>query len=259
MEKEIEKILKFIKEYVGSAHSKGVILGMSGGKDSLICAKLCTEALGKDKVVGIIMPNGQMKDKNIAVETCKFLGIKHFNLDINDIYNRYIQLIKPVLSSEKVDLSTVTTFNLPPRLRMACLYAIAGSLNYLVVNTSNLSEKEVGYTTKWGDNVGDFGPLVNYTKTEVVQIGLALGLPKDLVLKVPDDGLSGKTDEDKLGFSYEELDNYIRNGKKGDKFDKIYKMHSTSEHKRIGVVTLPNDKKNYFDIKEKDIDEEREN
>ena len=141
---QIKEIEKFISDYVNSAHSKGVVLGMSGGKDSLICAKLCSNALGKDKVVGIIMPNGEMKDINIAIESCKLLGIRYYNLNINDLYNIYLQLIKPVLKDQSVDISSVTTINLPPRLRAICLYALAGSLNYLVVNTSNLSEKEVG-------------------------------------------------------------------------------------------------------------------
>ena len=254
---QIKEIEKFISDHVNSAHSKGVVLGMSGGKDSLICAKLCSNALGKDKVVGMIMPNGEMKDINIAIESCKLLGIRYYNLNINDLYNIYLQLIKPVLKDQSVDISSVTTINLPPRLRTICLYALAGSLNYLVVNTSNLSEKEVGYTTKWGDNIGDFAPLVNFTKNEVVQIGLELGLPRNLVIKTPDDGLSGKSDEEKLGFSYDELDKYIREGKKGTNFEKINKMHMLSQHKRIGVVPFKNNLPNYFDIDQFDMNDEK--
>ena len=147
----------------------------------------------------------------------------------------------------------MTTFNVPPRLRMVTLYSIAGSLGYLVANTSNLSEGMVGYTTKWGDNVGDFGPLANFTKEEVCEIGILLGLPDRLVNKIPDDGLSGQSDEEKLGFSYAELDNFIRHGKKGEKFDKISHMHKISQHKRIGVVKYENDLKNYFDEDERDV------
>ncbi len=250
---EIENIKKWIKDYIKSAHANGVILGMSGGKDSLITAKLCIDALGKDKVVGVIMPNGEMKDNKVAVESCELLGIRYYNININSLYTNMIDNITPILKKEDKPLSTVTTFNIPPRLRMVTLYSIAGSLGYLVANTSNLSEGMVGYTTKWGDNVGDFSVLANYTKEEVCQLGLMLGLPEHLVNKVPDDGLTGKTDEDKLGFSYKELDEYIRTGKKGNKFDTISKMHRLSEHKRVGVAKYPNETKNYFNEEELDV------
>ncbi len=243
---EIENIKAWISNYIKSAHSNGVILGMSGGKDSLITAKLCVDALGSDKVLGVIMPNGEMKDCQVAIDTCKLLGIRYYNIDINNLYSAMIDNIMPILKKEDKPLSTVTTFNIPPRFRMVTLYSIAGSMGYLVANTSNLSESMVGYTTKWGDNVGDFAVLANYTKEEVCQIGLLLGLPENLVNKVPDDGLTGKTDEDKLGFSYQELDNFIRNGKKGEKYDIISKMHALSEHKRVGVAKYPYNDKNYF-------------
>ena len=133
---------------------------------------------------------------------------------------------------------------------MTTLYSIAGSLNYLVANTSNLSEASVGYTTKWGDNIGDFAPIANFTKTEVCEIGKLLNLPKDLVYKTPSDGLSGKTDEDKLGFSYAELDEFIRTGKKGKRFDIINKKHKLSEHKRLGTIKFTYKKQNYFDMED---------
>lgn len=252
MLKQIENIKNFINNYLQQSGAKGVVLGMSGGKDSLICAKLCVDALGVNKVLGVIMPNGKMKDKDIAVKSCKYLGIKYYDLNIKKIYDKYLKLLTSILFDKKEKLSSVTTINLPPRLRMVCLYAIAGNLNYLVVNTSNLSEREVGYTTKWGDNVGDFAPLIDFTKSEVVDIGLILGLPKEWVIKVPDDGLSGQTDEDKMGFSYEELDNYIRNGKKGKNFAKILKMHNNSTHKRMGVIGYRSSLKNYFDTNDSD-------
>ena len=148
---QIKEIEKFISDHVNSAHSKGVVLGMSGGKDSLICAKLCSNALGKDKVVGMIMPNGEMKDINIAIESCKLLGIRYYNLNINDLYNIYLQLIKPVLKDQSVDISSVTTINLPPRLRTICLYALAGSLNYLVVNTSKFETSTVDNIIEYVD------------------------------------------------------------------------------------------------------------
>lgn len=245
---DIEKIKSWIKNYVyDEAHAKGVILGISGGKDSLVTAKLCIDSIGKENVLGVIMPNGNMKDIDIAKRSCDVLGIRYYIVDINNVYNNILNNISPILENENKDLSTVTTFNIPPRLRMVTLYAIAGSLGYLVANTSNLSEGMVGYTTKWGDNVGDFSPIANFTKEEVCEIGILLGLPSDLVNKVPEDGLSGQSDEDKLGFSYLSLGNYIRKGIKDDSFDKIEKMHKISNHKRVGVAKYKNNLKNYFE------------
>ncbi len=251
--REIENIKNYIKDYLKEAHAKGVVLGMSGGKDSLVTAKLCADAIGKENVIGIIMPNGEMKDCSVAKESCDIIGIRYYEVNIGNIYGNVIDSTTPILKKEGKPLSTVTTFNVPPRLRMVTLYSIAGSLGYLVANTSNLSEGMVGYTTKWGDNVGDFGPLANFTKEEVCEIGILLGLPDRLVNKTPDDGLSGQSDEEKLGFSYAELDNFIRHGKKGEKFDKISHMHKISQHKRIGVVKYENDLKNYFDEDERDV------
>lgn len=251
--REIENIKNYIKDYLKEANAKGVVLGMSGGKDSLVTAKLCADAIGKENVIGIIMPNGEMKDCSVAKESCDIIGIRYYEVNIGNIYGNVIDSTTPILKKEGKPLSTVTTFNVPPRLRMVTLYSIAGSLGYLVANTSNLSEGMVGYTTKWGDNVGDFGPLANFTKEEVCEIGILLGLPDRLVNKIPDDGLSGQSDEEKLGFSYAELDNFIRHGKKGEKFDKISHMHKISQHKRIGVVKYENDLKNYFDEDERDV------
>ena len=251
--REIENIKNYIKDYLKEAHANGVVLGMSGGKDSLVTAKLCADAIGKENVIGIIMPNGEMKDCSVAKESCDIIGIRYYEVNIGNIYGNVIDSTTPILKKEGKPLSTVTTFNVPPRLRMVTLYSIAGSLGYLVANTSNLSEGMVGYTTKWGDNVGDFGPLANFTQEEVCEIGILLGLPDRLVNKTPDDGLSGQSDEEKLGFSYAELDNFIRHGKKGEKFDKISHMHKISQHKRIGVVKYENDLKNYFDEDERDV------
>ena len=242
----IEDLKNWIKEYVKSAYANGVVLGMSGGKDSLVVAKLCADALGSEKVFGVIMPNGPMLDKNDAVKTCELLGIKWTVLDISSGYNSVLENVKLALNTQ--NLSEITTINTAPRIRMTTLYAIAGTLNYLVANTSNLSEASVGYTTKWGDNIGDFAPLANFTKTEVCEIGLMLNLPDELVNKIPSDGLSGKSDEDKLGFTYQELDTFIRTGKKGEKFDVIERKHKTSNHKRIGAVKFEYNKKNYFNI-----------
>lgn len=244
--KTMINVIEWIKGYVKSAYADGVVIGMSGGKDSLVVAKLCTVALGNDKVFGVIMPNGEMKDISDALETCKLLEIPHTVVNINNSYNAVLESIGESLKSQGKAMTDVTTINTAPRLRMTTLYAIAGSLNYLVANTSNLSEASVGYTTKWGDNVGDFSPIANFTKSEVCELGSMLGLPDKLVNKVPSDGLSGQSDEDKLGFSYAELDRFIRYGEKGKNFQTILKKHKTSGHKREGVVKYNYNEKNYF-------------
>ena len=249
-EKTIKELISWIKNYVESAKANGVVLGMSGGKDSLVVAGLCVKALGKENVFGVIMPNGKMKDKEDATNTCNYLGINYTIIDIEKPYNAILNKTKKALKLFNKNLNDISTINTAPRIRMTTLYSIAGSLNYLVANTSNLSEASVGYTTKWGDNIGDFAPIANFTKTEVCEIGKLLNLPKDLVYKTPSDGLSGKTDEDKLGFSYAELDEFIRTGKKGKRFDIINKKHKLSEHKRLGTIKFTYKKQNYFDMED---------
>ena len=247
--KVVDDIVEWIINYIKKSNTNGVVIGMSGGKDSFVCAKLCVNAVGKDNVLGVIMPNGEMKDISDAVDSCEYLGIPYVVVPITDAYNSIIQGIAPALEKCKKQLNSVSTQNTPPRLRMATLYAIAGSLGYLVANTSNLSEKMVGYTTKWGDNVGDFAPLVNFTKTEVCELGIKLGLPHNLVYKTPSDGLSGMSDEQKLGFSYDELDEYIRNGKKGEHFDKIERAHKVCYHKRNPIISYDSHLPNSFEEK----------
>lgn len=244
---EVNNVIQWIKDYFNkNPFFKGVVIGMSGGKDSLVTASLCINALGANRVFGVILPNGKMIDKNDAQRTCEFLGIKYKEIDISKTYNSIIENVEPIIKESGAGLSTVTTFNTPPRIRMTYLYAIAGSLGYLVANTSNLSEAMVGYTTKWGDNVGDFAPLANFTKNEVCEIGLLLGLPRDLVLKAPSDGLSGKTDEDNMGITYGELEEYIRDGVVGANFEKIKKLHQNSKHKRDGAIKFDSKRKNHF-------------
>ncbi len=239
------EIVKFIKDYVENAGAKGVVLGMSGGKDSFIVAALAVEAIGADNVFGIIMPNGKQKDINDAIFECEYLKIKYDIANIENLYNETVSLTKTALKTE--ELSKITTLNIAPRLRMNLLYAVAGTLGYLVANTSNLSERMVGYSTKWGDSVGDFAPLLSLTKTEVQELGDVLGLPEELVYKKPADGLTGSTDEDVLGFTYAELDDYIRDGKKGENFDAIMKMHKNSGHKRKPIKAFECGRKNYFE------------
>lgn len=182
------------------------VLGISGGKDSSIAAALCVEALGKDRVIGVLMPNGEQSDIDMAKLLVEHLGIKHYIINIKDA-------VDGVINSIPFELSEQSRINLPPRIRMSTLYAVSQSHNGRVVNTCNLSEDWVGYSTRYGDSVGDFSPCSNITVHEMKEIGRLTGLPDVLIDKKPSDGLCGKTDEDNLGFTYEELDTYIRTGK----------------------------------------------
>lgn len=184
------------------------VLGISGGKDSTVAAALCVAALGKERVVGVMMPNGIQADIDDSRRICAFLGIKTYEINIATSYEALLTEMK----ARGVELSEQTLINLAPRLRMSTVYAVSQSENGRVVNTCNLSEDWVGYSTRYGDSVGDFSPLSHLTVQEVKAIGKELGLPHELVEKTPSDGLVGKSDEDNLGFSYAELDRYIRTG-----------------------------------------------
>ena len=199
------------------------VVGISGGTDSSVVAALCVEALGKDRVIGILMPNGEQSDINDAKKLVEFLDILYFEINNNDA----VLGVLNNLPFNAYDVSDQTIINLPPRIRMTTLYAMSQSMNGRVANTCNLSEDWIGYSTRYGDSVGDFSPLSNLTKTEVKQIGRALGLPDDLVDKIPSDGLCGKTDEDNFGFTYDVLDRYIRTGEIEDDQikEKIDAMH----------------------------------
>lgn len=205
-------LIEWIKDwFLHNGPNCNAVIGISGGKDSTIAAKLCVEALGADRVIGILMPNGEQKDIDYSYKVCETLGIKYFVHNI-----RYtVDAVKDGMLASKVSISEQTAVNLPARIRMSTLYAYSQSLNGRVVNTCNLSEEMVGYSTRWGDSVGDFSPLGNLTVTEVLEIGDYLGLPKELVHKTPIDGLNVKedgsyvTDEDNLGVTYAEIDSYI--------------------------------------------------
>lgn len=199
------------------------VVGISGGKDSSIVAALCVEALGKDRVIGVLMPCGEQADIDMAKLLVNTLGIKHYIINIKDA-------VDGITNSIPFELSTQSKTNLPPRIRMSTLYAVSQSHNGRVANTCNLSEDWVGYSTRYGDSVGDFRPCSNLTVDEMKQIGRLIGLPSELVDKVPTDGLCGKTDEDNLGFTYAELDRYIRTGEIEDaekkvKIDRLHRIN----------------------------------
>lgn len=202
--------VKWIREFF-EENGKGcnAVVGISGGKDSSIVAALCVEALGKDRVIGVLMPCGEQHDIDMAKLLVSHLGIKHYIVNIKDA-------VEGLSKAIPFELSDQSKVNLPPRVRMTTLYAVAQSHNGRVANTCNLSEDWVGYSTRYGDNAGDFSPCSHLTVAEMKQIGRVLGLPDVLVDKVPIDGLCGKTDEENLGFTYAQLDRYIRTGEIDD-------------------------------------------
>ena len=199
------------------------VVGISGGKDSSVVAALCAEALGTDRVIGVLMPNGEQPDIDMAKLLVRHLGIRNYIINIKDAVDGLTKNIPFELSKQSRE-------NLPPRIRMSTLYAISQSNNGRVANTCNLSEDWVGYSTRYGDSAGDFSPCSNLTVQEVKAIGRLLGLPSQLVDKAPSDGLCGKTDEDNLGFTYAELDRYIREGviEDPEKKENIDRRHRTN-------------------------------
>ena len=206
-----DKCVQWIRDFFDkNGKDCNAVVGISGGKDSSVVAALCVEALGKDRVIGVLMPNHIQDDIQFSHMLCEHLGIKNYTVDvglaIDDLLNNIHHRVTDV------EVSNQTKINLPARIRMATLYAISQSVNGRVANTCNLSEDWVGYATRYGDAAGDFSPLSQLTVTEVKEIGRVLGLPAELVDKTPTDGLCGKTDEDNLGFTYEVLDRYIRTG-----------------------------------------------
>lgn len=202
----IEWIRKFFEE---NGPGCNAVIGISGGKDSSIVAALCVEALGKERVIGVLMPNGVQADIDMAQLLVNHLGIKHYVINVKDA-------VDGVKNSLPFEASAQTLTNIPPRIRMTTLYAVAQSHNGRVANTCNLSEDWVGYSTRYGDQAGDFSPCSFLTVDEMKQIGRLCGLPDVLIDKVPIDGLCGKTDEDNLGFTYAVLDRYIRTGEIDD-------------------------------------------
>ncbi len=227
--KECENIIKWISDYFkNQPGAKGAIIGISGGKDSSIVATLLVKALGKERVFGVLMPNGIQKDIADSLRVVDILGISHKIVNIEKAYNGLLEGIS------EDNLSVDAKINIPPRLRMTTLYAIGSSMHYRVCGTGNKSEGFVGYTTKWGDNAYDFNPIGDLTTEEVIALGDILGLPYELVHKTPSDGLSGKSDEEKLGFTYKQINDYIEKGSSGDieTDTKIRLKHEFNKHKR---------------------------
>lgn len=236
LSKELPKLIKWVRETVGGAR---VIIGVSGGKDSSVVAALCVKALGHDRVFGVLMPQNEQSDIDKSYLLVNHLGIEHTVINIGKTYDT---LTDEILSKVNFEPTLAYTSNTPARIRMMTLYGVAALLgNCRVVNTCNLSEDYVGYSTKFGDAAGDFSPLSKFTATEVVELGDLLGLPYELSHKVPTDGMCGLTDEDRFGFTYKMLDDYLRGEAMPPQeiIDKIESMHRASLHKLLPMPVYP--------------------
>lgn len=252
-----EKYLDELKIKVTELGIRGAIIGLSGGKDSNIVAKLMVDILGAENVIGVMIPNNSENDA-MAIEISNYLGINTLSVDIgiafNSIYNNVnYALSHPAIINQNIaprfldqnihppynpnaKISLDAKINLAPRLRMSVLYAVAQSMGngWRVIGTTNKSENYIGWLTKWGDGGVDFEPIISLSVTDLHELGDYIGLPKKFVYRVPVDGLTPKTDEERFGFSYEQLDHYMETGSSGDDAidEKIQKMHRYSEHKR---------------------------
>lgn len=232
VEKTTAELIQWVKDYfeaTATPETKAVI-GISGGKDSSVAAAVCVKALGKERVLGVLMPKGVQADIDCSQLLVETLGIQHYTVNIGSTVDAFTKELE-----SHMPMNNQAIINTPPRIRMTTLYAVAACVGGRVVNTCNLSEDWVGYSTKHGDAAGDFSPLSMLTVTEILQIGDYLGLPESLVHKVPIDGLCGKTDEENLGFTYAELDRYIRGltdlSDKPELKEKIDRMHRNNLHK----------------------------
>lgn len=242
--KTTENIVKWIADwFLQNGPDCNAVIGISGGKDSSVVAALCAKALGPQRVVGLLMPNGIQDDIDMARLLVEHVGIRNFTVNIGATFGELKQEILKNFEEEGkgVIFSDQSQINLPARLRMSALYALSQSLNGRVANTCNLSEDWVGYSTRYGDAAGDFSPLGNLTVGEILEVGRSLGLPDVLVDKLPADGLSGQSDEERLGFSYAVLDRYIRTGKIEDATlkERIDDLHRKSRFKYEPLPVFP--------------------
>lgn len=232
-------VIPKMKDFLKEKGIERVVIGISGGKDSTIVAKLMADCLGKENVLGVLMPNGIQKDINDSKEVVKFLDIPNITVNIGRSFNALYEDMSIGLISESKRISEDARINIAPRIRMSVLYAVAQSMGngWRVAGTTNKSEEYIGWLTKWGDGAADFEPVIDYTVRELLQLGVNLGLPKDKVYKVPIDGLAVGSDEERFGFTYNQLDDYIEKGTSCDREvdTKITRMHKYSEHKRVEI------------------------
>ena len=236
---EIKKIISFIQDYFNKNNLDGVVIGISGGKDSTIVSSLFAKALGPENVIGINMPCQSLKeDETDAKRVADHIGFQLYNFDLTKIFEIHEEGLNKTFNFDKKKIKEAAV-NLKPRLRMSSLYYVAQGLsiqnnkNYIVAGTSNKCEIYVGYFTKFGDGASDINVLADLTVSEVLAIGDALGLPKDLVHKPPADGLSGKTDEERLGFTYQQVEEVIKGNLE---HERITHLHRVTSHKRRAIT-----------------------
>jgi len=236
--KTTEDLIQWIRNWFEeNGKDCNAVIGISGGKDSSVVAKLCVEALGVNRVIGVLMPDGEQNDIDFARDLCDYLDIRNYEVNIGGS----TAMVEASLIGAGINPTEQTKVNMPARIRMTTLYAVSQSLNGRVSNNCNLSEDWVGYSTRYGDSVGDFSPLSNLTVTEVIAVGEYLGLPDKFIHKTPSDGLCGMTDEENLGFTYEVLDKYIREGVIEDieTQEKIEDMHNKNLFKLRLMDSFP--------------------
>ena len=243
---EAECAIVWIREYVEKTGAKGVVVGNSGGKDSAVVIAMATKALGKEKVLAVAMPCDSIKEDLLDAKiVADAFGVKFITVDLSNSYNELEKTINE--SCKEFELTQDARINIKPRIRMTTLYSIAQSIGYLVIGTGNLSERMVGYTTKWGDSAFDFNPIANFTALEVLEIGKYLGVPDRIINKAPSDGLSGKSDEEKMGITYKQIEEYIDTGKTdADAMKIINNMYASSKHKRKSAPVYEIDRSNYL-------------
>ncbi len=243
--RERDRLVEALRKLAAEQGFSRVVLGVSGGKDSSVAAALCARALGKENVYGLMLPDGEQKDIGDSRRVCEALGIRHRTLNIGPMHRALLGQVEPEREPEEgefqLPFDRESNINVGPRLRMTALRYAAQALGARLVGTGNLSEATVGYCTKDGDTSCDFSLLGSLTSVEVVQVGLTMEeLPRDLVQKTPSDGLSGMSDEEKLGLRYADIHRYLRYGSSGDEETdkKIRRKERANLHKRRMPIVL---------------------
>ena len=236
--KETKNIIEFRREYYKKCNLKGVVLGISGGKDSAVVAALFTKALGSENVVGITLPcHSKDEDKTLAKLISDKYEFELINIDLTNTFDTFKNEITKLGSFNEKELKN-SDINIKPKLRMSSCYYVAALYSelkhgtYLVAGTSNKCELYVGYFTKGGDSTYDIGVLNNYTVDEVIEIGKYLEVPEQVLFKAPSDGLSNQTDEDKLGVTYKEIASVINDEDVSiETKSKVNRLHTNNLHK----------------------------
>ena len=249
LREELNNAILWIKEYVENSKAKGVVLGLSGGKDSAVVLAMAVKALGKENVVAVSMPcHSISEDFDDAKLVADKFGVKFITVNLTNAYDEFENSINSIINEVGIEeLSSEAKVNAKPRLRMTTLYAIAQSLGYLVIGTGNLCEAMVGYTTKWGDSASDFNPIANFTVSEILRIGAFLEVPDKILKRAPSDGLGGQTDEEKMGIKYSQIEEMIETGNTEESAkENILRRYNASKHKRTLVPTYKFDRKNYL-------------